>query len=136
MGGAQPKSVFQIGGAGAVGTGSLRGMPHLVDLSNAGFSIWPFERADWPLVLEIYPRLLTGELVKSDPEARYRYLEGELPEIPPELRDVAAGSSDALDAAVSAVVMARHLDEIRALDGVPDAVAKREGAIWWPGVSG
>ena len=38
---ASPKSVFQIGGAGAVGTGSIRGMPHLSTLSESGFSIWP-----------------------------------------------------------------------------------------------
>ncbi|MEJ7657635.1 MAG: hypothetical protein WKF33_11460 [Thermoleophilaceae bacterium] len=31
----RPKSVFQIGGAGAVGTGSLRGMRHLLDFSDA-----------------------------------------------------------------------------------------------------
>ena len=36
-----PKSVFQIGGAGAVGTGSLRGMKHLLDLADAGFAVWP-----------------------------------------------------------------------------------------------
>jgi len=37
------KSVFQIGGAGAVGTGSLRGWETLAALGQAGFSIWPFE---------------------------------------------------------------------------------------------
>ena len=36
------KSVFQVGGAGAVGTASLRGMPLLRTLRAAGFSIWPF----------------------------------------------------------------------------------------------
>jgi hypothetical protein len=34
----QPKSVFQIGGAGAVGTGSLRGMRHLAELAAADFA--------------------------------------------------------------------------------------------------
>lgn len=41
--------------------------------------------------------------------------------------------SHPMDAVASAVVMARHLDEIRALGGPPDRVARREGAIWWPG---
>lgn len=41
VGGISTKSPFQIGGAGSVGTGSLRGMPHLLDLRAAGFSIWP-----------------------------------------------------------------------------------------------
>jgi len=40
----RPKSVFQIGGAGAVGTGSIRGMPHLLTLAENGFGIWPFFR--------------------------------------------------------------------------------------------
>ncbi len=38
----RPMSVFQIGGAGAVGVGSIRGMPVLRRLRAAGFSIWPF----------------------------------------------------------------------------------------------
>ena len=60
IGGIRPKSVFQIGGAGAVGTGSLRGMPVLERLRDAGFSVWPFDAPRWPCVIEIYPRLLTG----------------------------------------------------------------------------
>lgn len=43
--GIAPKSVFQIGGAGAVGTGSLRGMPWLARLQDEGFAIWPFDDA-------------------------------------------------------------------------------------------
>ncbi|HEY2596826.1 MAG TPA: hypothetical protein VGK33_23260, partial [Chloroflexota bacterium] len=35
-GGVAPKSIFQIGGAGAVGTGSIRGMPLLHRLQAAG----------------------------------------------------------------------------------------------------
>lgn len=131
--GAQPKSVFQIGGAGAVGTGSIRGMRHLSELTDADFSVWPFHEASWPLVIEIYPRLLTGAVVKSDPEARADYLEGAFPEIPEELRATAASSEDALDAAVSAVVMWRHLDEIQGLERPEDEVRRREGMIWWPG---
>jgi hypothetical protein len=45
VGGISPKSVFQIGGAGAVGTGSIRGMPYLRQLRESGFSIWPFDPA-------------------------------------------------------------------------------------------
>lgn len=85
MKGATPKSVFQIGGAGAVGTGSIRGMPHLARLAAAGFAIWPFHEIRRrarsasaarrpPLVIEIYPRLLTGEVIKSDFEQRHKYL--------------------------------------------------------------
>jgi hypothetical protein len=62
-----PRSSFQIGGAGAVGTGSLRGIPMLPRLRQAGWSIWPFDPPSLPLLVEIYPRLLTGPVVKSSP---------------------------------------------------------------------
>ena len=130
--GSQPKSVFQIGGAGAVGTGSIRGMPHLLTLRAAGFFIWPFHGAALPLVLEIYPRLLTGPVTKSDPEARRTYLRGAFPEILPRLEAVAAASEDAFDAAVSAVVMARHEDALKALRPASDPTERLEGRIWWP----
>jgi len=72
--GITPKSVFQIGGAGAVGTASIRGMPYLGRLREAGFSVWPFDPPRLPLVVEIYPRALTGEVNKSDAGARTEYL--------------------------------------------------------------
>jgi len=53
--GISPKSVFQVGGAGAVGTGSVRGMPYLPQLRQAGFSIWPFDPASPWTVLESTP---------------------------------------------------------------------------------
>lgn len=107
--GSSPKSVFQIGGAGSVGTGSIRGMPHLTALSREGFAIVPFSPPRLPWAMEIYPRILTGPVVKSDPEARRRALADGFPEIPEQLRQRAIGSEDAFDAALSAVVMARHL---------------------------
>lgn len=111
-----PKSVFQIGGAGAVGTGSIRGMPHLADLRGAGFSVWPFHEVRAPVVVEIYPRLLTGEVVKSSFDARWEHLTTRcFPEIDGPLECKAASSEDAFDAAVSSVVMSRHLDEILTL---------------------
>lgn len=130
--GAQPKSVFQIGGGGAVGTGSIRGMPHLATLHDAGFSIWPFQRPSPPLVLEIYPRTLTGPVVKSDRVARDRFLAGRFPEMSPEQRQIAVGSEDAFDAAVSALTMARHVGEIITLQWPTDEVSRLEGSIWSP----
>ena len=144
MKGATPKSVFQIGGAGAVGTGSIRGMPCLAKLAAAGFSIWPFHEVRRrarsasaarrpPLVIEIYPRLLTGKVIKSDFEKRHKYLtNGSFPEIDSALASRATSSEDAFDAAVSAVEMSRHLDEIVALTQSQDATELIEGAIWWP----
>jgi len=131
--GASPKSVFQIGGAGAVGTGSIRGMPHLANLAAEGFSIWPFHEIRIPTVIEIYPRLLTGPVNRSDFCERRAHLAAECsPEIGGGLACKAASSEDAFDAAVSAVVMSRHIDEIAALTRFEDQVELIEGAIWWP----
>ena len=67
VGGIRPKSTFQIGGAGSVGTGSVRGFPILARLRAGGFTIWPFDVAPTPPVaVEIYPRALTGAVVKRD----------------------------------------------------------------------
>jgi Protein of unknown function (DUF429) len=130
----QAKSVFQIAGAGAVGTGSLRGMPHLVELAEAGFAIWPFDPPGWPLAIEIYPRVFARRVVKSLHLERRRYLERNFPDQDPVLRERAAGSEDAFDAAVSALAMAANLDELSNLPVRPPGSAQHiEGEIWAPG---
>lgn len=118
------KSVFQVGGAGAVGTGSLRGFPLLRRLRAEGFAIWPFDPPRLPVAIEIFPRLLTGPVVKSRASERQRYLRER--GWPAE----AAITEDAFDAAVSALVMDRHLPALSALNAEADAVMRREGRIW------
>lgn len=132
VGGIRPKSVFQVGGAGAVGTGSLRGMPVLARLRDAGFAVWPFDEPGESLVIEIYPRLLTGAVNKGDGAARREYLARHHPDMDAKLADLAAGSEDAFDAAVSAVIMSAHADELRALALPDDPQLRREGVIWAP----
>jgi hypothetical protein len=133
VGGIRPKSTFQIGGAGSVGTGSLRGFPVLARLRDAGFAIWPIDApAAAPVAVEIYPRLLTGAVVKSDLEARRAHLDARHPGIPPALRELAVASEDAFDAAVSALVMSVHERDLRALPAVDDPVLRREGCVWVP----
>jgi hypothetical protein len=133
VGGIRPKSTFQIGGAGSVGTGSVRGFPALARLHAAGFTIWPFDApALPPVAIEIYPRALTGAVVKRDPAARRAYLDTRYPALPRELRDLASGSEDAFDAAVSALVMSLHEPALRALPALDDAVLVREGWVWTP----
>jgi hypothetical protein len=127
----RPKSVFQIGGAGAVGTGSIRGMPHLLTLAKNGFGIWPFSEG-WPRVVEIYPRALTGPVNKGRWSARHDYLLEHFPEQPRDLLERAAGSEDAFDAAVSALVMSEHEAELRALGPPADPADRVEGKIWRP----
>ena len=130
VGGTRPKSMFQIGGAGAVGTGSLRGMPMLSALRAAGARIWPFQKGELPFVCEIYPRLLTGPVVKSDAEARARYLRAR-PDIPAWAAERAAGSEDAFDALISARALA-HDGEYAVRRARPTARERIEGAIWTP----
>ncbi len=133
-GGSQPKSVFQIGGAGAVGTGSIRGMPVLLELADRGFSIWPFDEVQLPLVIEIYPRLLTGAVVKSASDSRATFLRTHYPGLTAEIAGRAGSSEDAFDAAVSALVMAQHGQRILTLDPAADRDSRLEGLIWHPGL--
>ncbi len=127
----RPKSVFQVGGAGSVGTGSLRGMPFLPVLRQAGFALWPWDDASTRMALEIYPRALTGPVVKSSAAAREAYLAAD-PRVPAALMEAAVGSEDAFDAAVSALEMAERLPELLALRAAVDPVERLEGAIWPP----
>jgi hypothetical protein len=126
------KSVFQIGGAGAVGTGSIRGMPQLRALRARGFAVWPFDAGGPPWVVEIYPRALTGPVNKSRWRDRHAELVRRFPDQTALLLERAAGSEDAFDAAVSALVMARHGDELAGLRPTSDPVEAIEGRIWRP----
>ena len=131
--GISPKSIFQIGGAGTVGTGSLRGMPHLAQLQRAGFAIWPFDRARLPMVVEIYPRYLTGAVDKSNPIARSMYLQARHRRETRALLDLASSSEDAFDAAVSACCMQRFARDFPRLARTPRTTRdRREGRIWVP----
>ncbi|MDE3106118.1 MAG: hypothetical protein KGK08_13165 [Acidobacteriota bacterium] len=147
MAGIQAKSPFQIGGSGSVGTGSLRAMPWLLHLQQAGFCIWPFEDAALgsspprPLLVEIYTRLLTGAVKKSNAEARRAYLAarraspGDLyGSLSRPVLQHAQVSEDAFDALVCCVEMVRWQQEFAGLRATPDAVLQLEGITWRPGV--
>jgi hypothetical protein len=126
--GVSPKSTFQVGGAGSVGTASLRGMPLLRRLRAAGFAIWPFDDPSWPMVLEVWPRLFTGTVVKSNADARAAYARDR--GLPPEI----AVSEDAFDAAVTALGMWPARFELACLPRNGLGIARREGWIWAPAV--
>lgn len=133
VGGHRPKSGFQINGSGSVGTGSIRGMPFLAKARQARFSVWPFDTPRTPMIVEIYPRALTGPVVKSSQSARADYLLHNWPDLRLSMRHLAMSSDDAFDAAISALVMADHRDEFAALEPT-DELAKLEGEIWIPSV--
>jgi hypothetical protein len=143
--GIAPKSVFQIGGAGAVGTASLRGMPGLLRLQEAGFRIWPYDQPELqraPMVVEIYTRLMTGAVNKSSEVARTAYLAKKRKEnalyagISRPVMAKAKGSEDAFDALVTAMVMVEHRGEFARLRRTEDEVFRMEGRTWVPGLVG
>jgi hypothetical protein len=144
--GITPKSPFQIGGSGSVGTGSLRAMPFLLKLREGGFRVWPFEGAaleakkPQPLLVEMYTRLLTGPVAKSNPLARKAYLavkkktDTAYVELSRGVIAKAQGSEDAFDALVCAMEMARWQGQFAGLRATNDAALKLEGITWRPGV--
>jgi hypothetical protein len=158
MKGITPKSPFQIGGSGSVGTGSLRAMPFLLRLREAGFRTWPFESAALmgksrspagmttrkasakPLVVEMYTRLMTGPVAKSNAAARKKYLAARkkddalYAEISRAVMKKADGSEDAFDALVSAMEMVRHRADFPRLRATKDAELRLEGITWRPGM--
>ena len=148
MFGITAKSPFQIGGSGSVGTGSLRAMPFLFRLREAGFRVWPFDGASLsgaepkPLLVEIYTRLLTGPVAKSNPEARKAYLAAKRKEdavyagLTRRVMEKALASEDAFDALVCCLEMVRWRGEFAGLRATEDAVLRLEGITWRPGVQG
>ena len=132
VGGISAKSTFQVGGAGAVGTGSIRGMPHLRQLREAGFAIWPFDPPSPWTVLEIYPRLCTGPVHKSNLAQRARYLDESPWVLSDRFAAAMVGSEDAFDTAISALVMHEHLPDLATLRQTSDPVTLLEGDVWRP----
>lgn len=140
--GITPKSVFQIGGSGSVGTASLRGMQTLVRLQDAGFAIWPFDNTKLPMVVEMYSRLNTGPVHKSNPDARAAYLKRKQQEdaayaaLSRTALQKARASEDAFDALVSCMVMAQQRERFVALPKPRDPLYQLEGWTWAPDLSG
>jgi hypothetical protein len=145
--GITPKSPFQIGGSGSVGTGSLRAMPYLLQMWKAGFRVWPYESAALnganpkPLLVEMYTRLMTGAVAKSNESARRIYL-GEKRRADALYKGLsrgvlvkAQGSEDAFDALVSCLEMVRWEEEFAGLKATKDPVLKLEGITWRPGLN-
>lgn len=134
------KSTFQVGGPGAPGTGSLRGMPLLPRLRDAGFAIWPFDAASARTAIEIYPSALVGRGRRRSAETRRAFLDGRdldgTASLAAAVCDAAIASPDTFDALASALLMWPSRDRIVALPAATDPVARLEGAIWAPDVSG
>jgi hypothetical protein len=114
------KSVFQIAGAGHVGTGSLRGMPLLRVLREAGYAVWPFDDPRDRTIVEIYPTRLR-EIQHSVGFSR---------------RIGAMHENDnTRDAVASACVMWEHRASFATLEAATDPVTRIEGDVWMPNSS-
>jgi hypothetical protein len=132
--GLRPLSTFQVGGAGAVGTGSVRGMALLGPWRAEGVGVWPLDPApsrSGVLLAEVYPRAMTGPVGKSSPAARAAHVAAD-PRIPPGLRAQVCATEDAFDAALAALGMAEHVAELGSLAASTDATDRLEGRIWLP----
>jgi hypothetical protein len=141
--GITPKSVFQIGGSGSVGTASLRGMQTLQRLHAAGFRVWPFDspQPGQPLVVEMYSRLNTGPVHKSNPLARAAYLLQKRQADPAyaalgrTAMAKARAGEDAFDALVSCMVMTERRNDFYELPQPRDPAYALEGWTWAPPAS-
>ena len=121
-------------------------MPWLMKLREEGFRVWPFEGAALdkdrarPLLVEMYTRLLTGPVKKSNAVARRSYLlnkkkiDAAYAGLSRGVLEKAQGSEDAFDALVCCVEMVRWRGEFAGLRATRDAVLKLEGETWRSGV--
>jgi hypothetical protein len=101
------KSVFQLVGNGQVGAGSVRGMPMLTRLRDAGFAIWPFDDASERTAVEIYPRILRAHVTGLGPFT----------------------TDDERDAVCSAHAMWMHRTKLQQLRATDDPVTQLEGCV-------
>ena len=125
-----PSSTFKLVGDGHVGTGSVRGMPCLLRLAKAGFSVWPFDCAAFPLAVEIYPSACYPRGTRTTAPARAAFLAGSF--FSAEQIALAERSPDAFDAAAALVAMVRHRESFARLPGARNATERLEGRIWTP----
>jgi hypothetical protein len=92
--------------------------------------------------VEMYTRLLTGAVAKSNEAARKSYLmakrraDAAYAGLSRGVMTKALGSEDAFDALVCAMEMVRWRGEFGGLRETRDEVLRLEGITWRPGVSG
>jgi len=107
-------------------------MPKLLELSRAGFSIWPFDPPRLPMAVEIYPRWLTGRVSKTSEVSRRLFLASHADGEELDIVEAAASSEHAFDAAASALAMARDSSRFDDLPRDQDPLHHLEGRIWRP----
>jgi hypothetical protein len=130
----RPKSPYQVTGGGAVGSSTIRGMPVLRALREHGAAIWPFDAPGLVTVLELYPRVATGAVIKRDASARATWLAAHPAQssLSPELVARAAGREDAFDALAAVLWLWAYRHDVARSGRTGDAARRLEGAIWVP----
>lgn len=131
---ARPFSVFQLVGAGSVGAATLRGMPTLSALADAGALVWPFDvdpGGAVAVVAEVWPRLAAPSVNKSDADARVAHMRTLASSAEGVLAHESAvyASDDAFDALVTAIALWRGRASLTQLPRDSTAVQRREGRI-------
>ena len=129
--GQMPRSPFQVSGAGSVGSSTLRGIPFLLDLKEAGFGIWPWDDATPPAAVEIWTRVAIGNTVKSSPKERIAAVQAHKG-IPKRLVLDASASEDLFDAAMSALWLSENGLNLRASKRSRRQADLLEGRTWMP----
>ena len=96
------------------------------------------------MLVEMYTRLLTGAVKKSNPDARRQYLlakkkvdavdAGLYSKLPRGVVTKALASEDAFDALVCCLEMVQWREEFAGLRATRDRVLRLEGITWRPGV--
>ena len=92
--------------------------------------------------MEMYTRLMTGAVAKSNGAARKRYLAAKKKSdllyagLGRGVLARAYGSEDAFDALVSVLEMVRWRGEFAGLKATKDEVLRLEGITWRPGIQG
>lgn len=142
LAGSSPQSAFRLSGQGSVGSSTVRGLPHLADLKDAGFCIWPWDSASAPLALEVWPRIAVRDVAKSNPAARVERIaqEQDAGRIGKDLAVHACADDNAFDAALTALWLADNAGQLLGEEAdpacAPGGELAREGRIWTPGSRG
>jgi hypothetical protein len=110
-------SPFLLAGPKQVGTGTIRGMPFLVELAARGWSIWPFDPPAQRTIVEVYPAICDVEIEVLPADV-----------LPDRWRSLVQRVPDARDALRAALTMWERQAELDAIDR--NAIDPLEGAIW------
>jgi hypothetical protein len=132
--GMPPQSTFRLAGQGSIGSQSVRGMPHLLDLRDHGWSIWPFDEPDRKTVVEVFPSayrvVAQTKWLKSYAEADLISLMDSELDLDSSVRYELEREGRVVSALLAAWLIWRDTEPLPDLSD--DGLAQIEGRIWLP----